>query len=423
MIGERVPEGLLVRLKPGGAARFFPAAFLTFWLCGWAFGEFFAIRMLVMGALSVMNGTPFEDGQSRLGLGFGVAAGGFLLFWLAIWTVGGAAAMSELLRLLWSEDRIIAHGGGLTLAASLGPFRFRREFPRDEVRRIVIAPRNRGLVLETTKGNFLLSRSGSREEREEAIRALHAELGLSAPTSGTEPGVEPDARVSTEAVELPKGWQEIITPEGERALAPDVAIRKTQARMVSILGFVTASVAMLAVVQLRHGPAALPFALITTILTLALVWGAVWLSRGRMEWRIGSGRITLRRRFGPEVKDVFEAVRLELGVKSDSDNDPWYVLDALNDTAESMPKTSQDLRRQWKSRRRVASALRNPLIPRQLGAWLSRAAGIPLKDTTTPEAREAEMKALRDQLATSGPLGRAAARLLEGVEESRRKSA
>jgi hypothetical protein len=142
-----------------------------------------------------------------------------------------------------------------------------------------------------------------------------------------------------------------------------------------------------------------------------------------MEWRIGSGRITLRRRFGPEVKDVFEAVRLELGVKSDSDNDPWYVLDALNDTAESMPKTSQDLRRQWKSRRRVASALRNPLIPRQLGAWLSRAAGIPLKDTTTPEAREAEMKALRDQLATSGPLGRAAARLLEGVEESRRKSA
>ena len=123
---------------------------------------------------------------------------------------------------------------------------------------------------------------------------------------------------------------------------------------------------------------------------MGLAWGAVWLSRGRMEWRIGSGRITLRRRFGSEVKDVFEAVRLELNTKTDSDSDDWYVLDALCEGASDRPPTSsQEMRRQWKSRRRVASSLRDSTMPRQLGAWLSKEAGVPLRDATTPEAREA----------------------------------
>jgi hypothetical protein len=62
-------------------------------------------------------------------------------------------------------------------------------------------------------------------------------------------------------------------------------------------------------------------------------------------------------------------------------------------------------------------------MPRHLGAWLSKAAGVPLRDATTPEAREAEQAALRDQLAKSGPLGRAAARFIGNMEEKGRKSA
>jgi hypothetical protein len=359
-----------------------------------------------------------------MGLGFGLAAGAFLVFWLALWTLGGIAAIGELLRLLWSEDRIIANGAGLTLASSRGPFRIRREFPRDEVRRILIATKNGGLAVETTKGQFLLSRNGSPAVRAEAIRVLEAELGLSAAISRSEPAREAEVWVAGEVVELPKGWQEIITPEGEKALVPDVAIRKKQARMVSIFGLAMAAAAVFAASQLRHGFAAIPFALITTFFTVGLASGAVWLSRGRMEWRIGSGRITLRRRFGATVKDLFEAVRLELSVKTDSDSDDWYVLDALSEGASDRPPTtSQEMRVQWKSRRRVASTMRDSKVPRQLGAWLSRAASIPLRDATTPEARAAEVAALRDQLANSGPLGRAAARFIENMEEKGRKSA
>lgn len=61
--------------------RWFPAAFLAFWLCGWAAGEFTALS-------SVLN----------LGLVPGKNGGGdggnwFLLIWLIPWTLGGCAAM------------------------------------------------------------------------------------------------------------------------------------------------------------------------------------------------------------------------------------------------------------------------------------------------------------------------------------------
>jgi hypothetical protein len=72
----------------GGIARYAAAAFLGFWLCGWAVGEFFAIGML----LSMVFGIG--------GIGFQGPAGGgelcvslFLFGWLGGWTVGGAAAI------------------------------------------------------------------------------------------------------------------------------------------------------------------------------------------------------------------------------------------------------------------------------------------------------------------------------------------
>jgi hypothetical protein len=426
MVGERVPEGLLVRLKPSGVARFFPAAFLALWLCGWAFGECFALYFLAKGVLAIINGTPFEEGHSGAGLGFTIGAGAFLLFWLTLWTLGGLGAMAEFLRLVWSEDRFTASGAGLKLSRSLGPFHFHKEFQRDEVREISTAARNGALVADTTKGRFELSRSGTLNDREEAAAAIRSELGLAAaPTNATlaaVPGLA--AAADTTPAQPPKGWQELITPEGERALVPDPAIRRRQAGLVSILGIAMVGIALYAVMQLEErGLPALPGALITTFFAVLLAAAAAWLSKGRMEWRIGSGRITQRRRFGSSVKDMFEATRLEILVESGSEHQDWFGLYACNNEPDPKPYASvQRLSVLQKNRRRIATVIRDPLVPRQLGAWLARAASVPLEDKTTPEARAMDLKALEEQLAQSGPLGKLAARFISSADQKRKSA-
>ena len=427
MVGERVPEGLLVRLRPSGVARFFPAAFLLVWLCGWAFGEWFALYFLAKGVLALLNGAPFDEGHSRGAVGFTIAAGGFLIFWLVLWTLAGIGAMAAFLRLLWSEDRITASSSGITCSTSLGPFRFRRAFQRDELRQLSIASRGGALVADTTRGRFELSRNGTVEDREEAVAALQTEVGLSPaatnPTLAAVPGLP--AAADTTPAQPPTGWQELITPEGERALVPDLAIRRRQAGIVAVFGIAMVGIALYEVMQLaERGLEARPGALITTLFAALLTIATAWLSKGRVEWRIGSGRITQRRRFGPSVKDMFEASRLEVTQDTDSDHDDWYALYACNNEPDPAPNVGvHRLSTLQKNRRRIAAVIRDPLVPRQLGAWLARAANVPLQDKATPEARAMDLKALEEQLTQSGPLGRFAARFISSLDQTRRKSA
>ncbi len=405
-----------MRLKPQGAGRFVSAAFLLFWLCGWAVGEGFALWILGKGASALLTGESPADGGAPLEAGPAVAFGAFLLLWLALWTLGGIAAMGAVLRLLWSEDRLIAHAGGLTAVRFRGPFRRTREFPRDTVRRIVLVPRNDTLGVEMARETVELSCLGTRAEREETARALRSELGLSPDETATEPGVATEPAVAT----LPKGWQEIITPEGERALVSDLATRKIQAR---VLGFVTLGMGTVALFLLGQSmglPALLPLGLISMAASLALAWGTVWLARGRMEWRIEGGKVTLRRRFRSSVRDVFEAHRLELTIRSDSDGDDWFTLEAVAHAVDA-PAAGPAPIKPAKNRRGVTSSIHDPDTPRKLGAWLAGAAKIPFENRTTREAREAEVAVLRMQLEQSGRLGRFAARLLVKAMERRGK--
>ncbi|HZE19031.1 MAG TPA: hypothetical protein VE402_02815, partial [Candidatus Angelobacter sp.] len=393
-----MPEGWSVSLKPRGAARFFTAAFLLFWLCGWAVGEGLALWLLGKGAVALMMGEPPGPGHAPLQIGPAVAIGAFLLVWLFFWTLGGIAAMSELMRMVWSEDRLIVHGAGLAVVRSRGPFHWRRELPRDELRRIILVPRNDALAAETMRERVELSRNGTRAEREEAAAALRSQLGLS------EAGLE-------SRIELPKGWEEIITPEGDRAVVPDVSTRRVHARIASIFTFGIATVAILLIREALRFAALLPIAIIAALAAMGLTWGTAWLVRGRMEWRGGGGRLILRRRFGSGARDVFEAQRLELVVTTDSDGDERFALEAVQGSAD-LPAPQPLSRASRKNRRVVASALHDPTVPRLLGAWLARAANVPIQDRTSREAREAEMVQLRKQLDQSGPLGRAASCLL-----------
>ena len=232
-------------------------------------------------------------------------------------------------------------------AKSRRPFRRTRTIPRDAVVRLALSRRGQRLVAETTRDTIDLSGLGTLSERQAARDQLSREMGISAadPADGTD---------------LPKEWEECVTPEGERAVVPNPATRRAQARFATALTAVAATVSAYAARAALEQPRNVALGLIAVTVTAGLGWGTLWLWRGRTEWAIGSGRLTLRRRFGARVRDVFEAERLELSMRTDSDGDEWFTLAAFSGA----------------SRRRIASVMHDPLMPRRLGAWLSRAASV-----------------------------------------------
>ena len=397
-----------MRLKPQGVGRYFSAAFLAFWLCGWAVGEAFAIWILVKGGHALLTGTPPEPGRAPLEVGPALAMGGFLLFWLAIWTMGGFAAIWALLSSLWAEDRILAGADGLTVRRHLGPFRRTRVYTRDRLRAITVGPPKGSLILESDRGRVTLSDLGTPTERAEAASSIQSELRIQA----TNP---------VETV-LPQGWEEVVTPEGERAVVKSRKTRKIQAGIAAAAALGTSMVALAFINSAMVEPGFIPAVILSVAAAAALSWGAAWLAYSRTEYRIGSGSVTLRRRFRSTVRDLFEARRLELTVRSDSDGDDMFELDGLS--SDASPPTLE--RYGWKTpkgRRSIVSALHDPTVPQRLGSWMARAANVPLTDATTSEARKAEVLALTVELTQSGPLGRFAARLIQKAQEGRDKSA
>ena len=405
MAVEHTSDGWRLTLKSSGGARFLHGGFLAFWLCGWLVGEALVSWILITGAVALLTGKPPGPGQEPLEAGPAVMTGAFLLLWLTLWTVGGIAAASEMLRLLWGEDRITVLGGRLDVVWMRGPFHRARVFERDAIRRIATAGGEDRLVLETAAGSVELSRLGSRHERREGATALRVELGLSE-ALGQSPTV-------------PQGWEEIITPEGERALVANRSTRRVQARVASagamLLGGLTLFVAREALQ--RWGLMIGAFVLLG--FTAALAAGAVWLARGRHEWRIGSGRLTLRRRFGSGVRDLFEARHLVLDSSTDSDGDSSTFLCAL---AREPGPTGVSWRTYPARTSRIVTQSVNDRAVRDLAAWLSGQTGIPLIDRTTPEARAAQLTALRETLEKAGRVGRWAAGLIDRAKERMKKA-
>jgi hypothetical protein len=396
----------MVTLRPHGSGRFFAASFLGLWLCGWLAGECFALWLLANAMVSLMSGA--DSGPVHLKQGPAVAIGGFVLLWLTVWTIGGIAAMTEFFRLICGEDRVSAESGGLTIERSRGPFHSQREIPRERLRRLLLTGRD-ALAVETSAGLVEISRLGTMEERQAALESLTAQLKL--------PEIEPSALAAT----LPKGWEEIITPEGERAVVPDRGLRRKRARIVGALAAVLAGGTIAVMGQIAETPGIVAFAIQLALGTVAATIAAIWLGRGRMEWRIGSGVVTQRRRFGSGVKDVFEARGFELLLANDRNgNAEWYALDAVADAvAASAPSIMTPL--PGKKRKRITSVARDSMIPRQLGAYLARSGNVPFMDRTTPEARAADLALLTQKLGGRGPLGRLAVRLV--VESEKRKQA
>jgi hypothetical protein len=392
---ERTTAGVEARLKIAGFGRFIGAAFLVFWLTGWVIGEAFALCMLTMGAWALLTGRPPEPGREPLAPEAALPLGLFLLFWLTFWTLGGVLAGRELLRLLFGRDRILAWPDGLEVEQKCGLFRSREKWPRDALRRFYRKPGRGALCVESTGGTTELTRLGTVAERAELEQMLNAEFQLSA---------QPSSQGA-----LPPGWCEISSPERDTVLVKDPATRRKQATVAWTVCGLVSSVALYLVSATQKQPGLWGMALSFVVIAALISWGAVWLSLGRKEWKLGKGRLILQRRFGQNRTSRFEAVSLELVEDNSGDGGPSYQLTAVAAGAPPQPCSY----RMGKHRRTIFSQSDDPTEPRNLGRWLSQRCQLPLADQTTTEAKTIQLEALKAQLANSGRLGRVTLRLIE----------
>ncbi|MBL9216478.1 MAG: hypothetical protein JNG83_13460 [Opitutaceae bacterium] len=354
---EQTMAGWEARLKPRAADRWGGAPFLGVWLVFWVLGEGFALWILIAGGWALVTGQPPGPGRAPLEPAPALLTGGFLLAWLAFWTLGGLLAWHEFLRLTWSEDRLVARSDGLELARRVGPFTRRRFLPRDGLRGFFRVEAHTAVQAETTGGTVELTRNGTPAEQERLIAVLTAELRLPAPERL--PPV------------LPADWRELRVPEGGEVIVRSPDGRRTAARVMWLIALPLAWGALALMREAWDRPSYGAAAAMLTVVAGLAVWGAVRLTWAREEWRLEPGRLVRQRRFGSRVREGFVGVGLRLAESTDGDGDRWFQLELLGPGDAVHP-----LRRQ----------MHDPTEPRQLGQWLAARLRLLFEDRATPAA-------------------------------------
>ena len=112
---RRTPDGLGVHIPP--SRKLFVVLFLMFWLCGWAAGEFFALREIIRG-------------------GFGPDL--FLVVWIIPWTAGGIGVLWTILWQLFGVERLFFTANALVREWGLLSIRSRRVIEGAEIREVSV---------------------------------------------------------------------------------------------------------------------------------------------------------------------------------------------------------------------------------------------------------------------------------------------
>lgn len=340
--------------------RYFVSGFLLLCLCVWAAGEGFllfiigsALKGLLAGEAMMGSGTPPTLKQALIG-------GGFLSIFLVVWSFNGMGLIRQLLKTLRSEDYIVADQNKISIIRRLGSFSSQNQLPREDLRHVYVERKNKNLVAETAKGLTLLTDLGTKEERMAAAEGLQRGLDLS-------------EKVISDTGILPGKWEEIVLPEGNRAVIPNRLTRKKLARLISVIACILLFLALLLVRESLYVPDF--WALIVVLLPLAILiaWKVVWFYMGRIEWGIAAGRLTIQKRFGGKVKILMIASALELIEEKDSDGDLWYQLNGIPGDMENSRRGTPG-----KGKKKLTRSINIPDEPLRLGRWLSSKAGIPL---------------------------------------------
>lgn len=345
-----LPSGHSVSLRPRGIGRFVGAAFLAAWLTGWVVGETIAIGFLILLLRSVIASVA---GTARPVPGGEWIAGGaagfvllFLLVWLTLWTIGGAAAIKELLRNLAGEDRVSVIPAGVELVRRAGPLRRVLTFERVRIRRVRLRHHDQAVVVDTVTGTEIVTTYGTPEERRGLLDWLRRHLVL------------PDADAGFNPVAAPPGWTVTIEDGTLRLSTPDPRTRRIRAMVVWMMA---ALLGLCWIAAARTGD--FTGVLVVTALMLLVGAWAAWITWSRREWLVQHGRLTLHRRFASwERAQSFQGARLEVSASTDSDNDSRYELKVVD----------------AHGRRTIASALHDEADIVDLGRWLAARTGFTL---------------------------------------------
>ncbi len=303
-------------------SRYLDAIFLLVWLMFWVVGEVVALVLVVMmiaSALSAALGrppllaswAPPTDGSVSLFLVF-------LLIWLTLWTVGGIAAGTHLLRRLSGEDSIDATADGIHLTWRAGPIRRRREIARASIRRIRIQLKSHAVVADTDSGTVEISDLGDVEERRSLHAWLTSELGLAGEAHAAlrERELRPLERdVETQGTEI------IVTHPTERVLITRARVTLFVAALMS-LGWIDA---------FRRGfmTNATTGEWVAALATLLVAASSLWFRQSRTEWALRPGRMLVRWRVGQRTlreHDFPASSTIEIEHHQDSDGDDRYAL-------------------------------------------------------------------------------------------------
>lgn len=141
----------------GRLGRYGHIAFLTVWMCGWFVGEAAALRQVFVGQ-----------------------GGGFLIFWLAAWTFGGAFCAATIYRLIRPArpERIsldslqLEHDPGSAALGLSGMGRTQRRNSLD-----VFKPRRKQTFAKKDIGEIRLDRVGERQRLSFDYGAQRIEVG------------------------------------------------------------------------------------------------------------------------------------------------------------------------------------------------------------------------------------------------------
>ena len=340
-------------------SRYVDATFLIIWMMFWVVGEVVAIVLVVVmiaSALSAALGrppllaswAPPTDGSVTLFLFF-------LLIWLTLWTVGGIAAGTQLLRRLGGEDSIEITGNVLSLTWRAGPIRRRREIPRASIRRIRIQLKGGAVVADTDTGTVEISDLGNAEERRELHQWLGSQLGLAGEDHARLR--EREMRPLERDVET-HGYRDHRHPP-DPADTSQSGARDAAGGRADVVGMDRCAPPRLH--TLRRLASLWP-----RCATMLVAASSLWFLSFRTEWTLRQGRMAVRRRVAHWTLREHEfsaSSTIELEHHVDSDGDDRYKLVIKDSTR----------------RRVLSSALDDQHELLALGEWLSARTGFTFK--------------------------------------------
>src|SRR5262245_38334519 len=348
---EPSDSGQQATLTASGILRFFPAGFLAFWLCGWAVGEWFGLRMFasllrtLLGWSFLAQWFPPLGGKAPDGpvLWFFVA---FLTFWLVFWTIGGIGAFQQMLLMLCGRDVIRWGTDALEVEHRALWFVNRTRIPAREITGIRVTKVS--IVADTRRRAVRLTALGSVDDRRQLGAMLEDWRATAAPP---EPLREDESPVPM--------FVTFRDETGAIALQAPPGARRTSGVLMAVLALALFAAALSLHTQ-KSGAGLVVGMLVLGLGGAGCLYGALWLLAARESWHMGPTRLERRREFfGRTWSTEFVPLELQLTATNDSDGDTRWDLVAIGAGG----------------RHSITSAIDDPNVPQTLGTWLSERTG------------------------------------------------